>query len=59
MVIRLEQKSAIIPYYSSTLSFTKVDYQNDSLSTNDEDIMNRYNGTFRFGSSSEFGFEVK
>ena len=52
---KIGAESAIIPYYSSTLSFTEVDYQNDSLNTNDEDIMNRYNGTFRFGSSSEFG----
>jgi hypothetical protein len=47
--------AAITPYYSSTLSFTEIDYQNDSLNTNDEDIMDRYYGTFRFGSSSEFG----
>ena len=48
-------ESAITPYYSSTLSFTEIDFQNDSLNTNDENIMNRYYGTFRFGSSSEFG----
>jgi len=52
---KIGSEGAIIPYYSSTLSFTEVDFQNDSLSTNDEDIMNRYYGTFRFGSSSEFG----
>jgi hypothetical protein len=52
---KIGPQSAIIPYYSSTLSFTEIDYQNDSLSVNDEDIMNRYYGTFRFGSSSEFG----
>ncbi|HEY6435286.1 MAG TPA: hypothetical protein VIY47_01735, partial [Ignavibacteriaceae bacterium] len=52
---KIGSEGAIIPYYSSTLSFTEVDYQNDSLNANDEDIMNRYNGTFRFGSSSEFG----
>ena len=52
---KIGSQSAIIPYYSSTLSFTEIDFQNDSLNTNDEDIMNRYNGTFRFGSSSEFG----
>jgi hypothetical protein len=52
---KIGTEAAIIPYYSSTLSFTEVDYQNDSLNANDEDIMNRYNGTFRFGSSSEFG----
>ncbi len=49
------EESAIIPYYSSTLSFTEINFQNDSLNANDEDIMNRYYGTFRFGSSSEFG----
>jgi len=52
---KIGEESAIIPYYSSTLSFTEVDFQNDSLNANDEDIMNRYYGTFRFGSSSEFG----
>ena len=52
---KIGTKSAITPYYTSTFSFTEIDYENDSLSTNDEDIMNRYNGTFRFGSSSEFG----
>ena len=52
---KIGSQSAIIPYYSSTLSFTEIDFQNDSLSVNDEDIMNRYKGTFRFGSSSEFG----
>ena len=52
---KIGSQSAIIPYYSSTLSFTEIDFQNDSLNANDEDIMNRYNGTFRFGSSSEFG----
>ena len=52
---KIGSQSAIIPYYSSTLSFTEIDFQNDSLNANDEDIMNRYSGTFRFGSSSEFG----
>jgi len=52
---KIGSEAAIIPYYSSTLSFTEVDYQNDSLNVNDEDIMNRYYGAFRFGSSSEFG----
>jgi len=52
---KIGTEAAIIPYYSSTLSFTEVDFQNDSLNANDEDIMNRYYGAFRFGSSSEFG----
>jgi hypothetical protein len=52
---KIGTEAAIIPYYSSTLSFTEIDYQNDSLNVNDEDIMDRYYGTFRFGSSSEFG----
>ncbi len=52
---KIGSEAAIIPYYSSTLSFTEVDFQNDSLNANDEDIMNRYYGAFRFGSSSEFG----
>jgi len=52
---KIGSQSAIIPYYSSTLSFTEIDFQNDSLNMNDENIMNRYYGTFRFGSSSEFG----
>jgi len=56
---KIGSQSAIIPYYSSTLNFTEIDYQNDSLNTNDEDIMNRYYGTFRFGSSSEFGVRGK
>ena len=52
---KIGTEAAIIPYYSSTLSFTEIDYLNDSLNANDEYIMDRYYGAYRFGSSSEFG----
>jgi len=48
-------EAVITPYYSSSISLTDVKYLNDSLSANDKYIMDRYEGSSRFGSSSEFG----
>ena len=51
--------ASITPYYTSSINWTRIDFADDSLSTNDERIKQLYNETFRFGTSSETGVRIQ
>ena len=47
---------AIVPYFMSTASWTELSTDRpETLGATDTDILNRYEGTFRFGHSAESG----
>ena len=60
---KLGESSAIIPYYTSTLNWSNIDFtypENLTLVPDpDIDKMNLYDESFRFGTSSEGGVRVK
>jgi hypothetical protein len=51
----------ILPFFQSGLVWTKIksDTSNSNLSKNDIDILNRYQGVFRFGMHTEGGVKVQ
>ncbi|OGU63475.1 MAG: hypothetical protein A2W30_03810 [Ignavibacteria bacterium RBG_16_36_9] len=51
--------ASITPYYSSTFTWTNLDFADDSLSQNDERIKELYDESFRFGSSYETGVRIQ
>ncbi|HEY6625477.1 MAG TPA: outer membrane beta-barrel protein, partial [Ignavibacteriaceae bacterium] len=56
---KLGAESAVTPYYTSSFTWTNLDFADDSLSPNDERIKQLYDETFRFGSSYETGVRVQ
>jgi hypothetical protein len=52
-------ESSIIPYHSTSLSWSRVKFKNAPLSLGDAQIADRYNEAFRFGSSAEAGIRFK
>jgi len=55
---KLGENAAIIPYYSYTLNWSNIDFT--TLVVNpDEAILNLYDKSFRFGTSSEGGVRIK
>lgn len=52
-------EASITPYYTSTLNWTNIDFQDDSLSADDERIKQLYDETFRFGTSYETGLRMQ
>ncbi len=58
---KLGESAAIIPYYSYTLNWSNIDFKKSTAeSVNpDEEILNLYDETFRFGTSSEGGVRIK
>ena len=56
---RLGESASISPYYTSSLTWTNLDFSDDTLSPNDERIKELYDESFRFGSSSEAGIRVQ
>lgn len=56
---KLGESSSIIPYYTSSLTWTNLDFTDDTLSANDERIKELYDESFRFGSSSESGIRFQ
>jgi len=60
---KIGESSAIIPYYTSTLNWSNIDFtypENLTLVPDpDIDKMNLYDESFRFGTSSEGGVRVK
>ena len=56
---RMGENSFVTPYYTSSLSWTNLDFADDTLSPNDERIKQLYDETFRFGSSVEGGVRVQ
>jgi hypothetical protein len=50
---------AVIPYYSYDLSWSKLDLKNQLIPVEDKDMLDNFNGTFRFGTSTEGGVKIK
>jgi hypothetical protein len=55
---KVESEALIIPYYSSMMTWTTLDFADDSLSANDESIKELYDESIRFGSGMEAGVRV-
>jgi hypothetical protein len=51
--------AAIVPYFTWSLDWTKMDFTYDSLTTNDKRVVDLYDGSFRFGSSNEAGLRIQ
>lgn len=50
------KSAAIVPYFTSSLSWTELSTDRPgTLGETDQEILNRYEGTFRFGPSAEAG----
>lgn len=56
---RMGESASIAPYYTTSLTWTNIDFTNDSLSENDERVKALYDETFRFGTSYESGVRVQ
>ncbi|MFO7524988.1 MAG: hypothetical protein R6W68_06005, partial [Ignavibacteriaceae bacterium] len=56
---KLSESAAIIPYYTYTLNWSRVDFQNDVTDENDQRILDYYDESFRFGTSSEGGLRIQ
>jgi len=56
---KIGDNAAIIPYFTSSMNWTNIDFTDDSLNPNDERIKDLYDETFRFGTSSEAGIRVQ
>lgn len=60
---KLSESAAIIPYYTYTLNWSRVDFTEPDVLTlvsePDAEIIDRYDESFRFGTSSEGGLRIK
>ena len=60
---KIGENSAIIPYYGYTLNWTNIDFTLPDIRTfapdPDVDVINLYDESFRFGTSSEGGVRIK
>ena len=55
---KLGESAAIIPYYSYTLNWSNINFDSTFVNPDDE-ILNLYDKSFRFGSSGEGGVRIK
>lgn len=56
---KIGENATVTPYYTSSLTWTNLNFADDSLSPNDERIKQLYDESFRFGTSSEGGVRVQ
>lgn len=56
---KIGEDASVTPYYTSSLTWTNMNFTDDSLSPNDERIKQLYDESFRFGTSSEGGVRVQ
>ena len=56
---RMGESASVAPYYTSSFTWTNIDFTGDTLNENDERIKALYNETFRFGTSYETGVRVQ
>lgn len=52
-------ESSIIPYHSTSLAWSRVNFKDAPLSLDDALIADRYNESFRFGTGAEAGIKFK
>ncbi len=55
---KVGEEASITPYYASTFNLTNMDFADQPLSENDEYVVNRYEGSLRFGTGSEAGVRI-
>jgi len=51
--------ASVTPYYTSSFTWTNMDFSDDSLNEYDESIKLQYEDAFRFGTSSEAGVRIQ
>jgi hypothetical protein len=56
---KMGENASITPFYTSSFTWTNLDFADDSLSPNEERIKQLYDETFRFGSSYETGLRIQ
>lgn len=56
---KLGESSSVVPYFAHSTDWTRIDFGDDSLNSNDERVKKLYDGTFRFGSSNETGIRFQ
>jgi hypothetical protein len=58
---KLGENAAIIPYYAYTLNWSNIDFKESTAEFDnpDREILNLYDKSFRFGTSSEGGVRIK
>ena len=58
---KLGENAAIIPYYSYTMNWSNINFNYSKVSTpiDEQNILNLYDESFRFGTSSEGGIRIK
>jgi hypothetical protein len=58
---KLGENAFITPYFTSSLDWTRIEYSkpDQTLIATDEETLNMYDKTFRFGTSSEGGVRVQ
>jgi len=58
---KLGENTAIIPYYTYTMNWSNINFNYSLASTpvNEQNILNLYDESFRFGTSSEGGVRIK
>ncbi len=66
---KLSENAAIIPYYSSTMNWSNIDFKYPNILTidpivlfaydKDREVLDLYDESFRFGTSSEGGVRIK
>lgn len=52
-------ESAIIPYHSTSISWSRVKFKDALSDSSDAVIANRFNESFRFGSATESGIKIQ
>jgi hypothetical protein len=52
-------KGGVIPYYSYDLSWSKLDLKGQVFTAADKELLDNFDGTFRFGTSTEGGVKIK
>ena len=50
--------AAIIPYFTYTHDWTRIDFRNNATNNVDQTIIDRFNKSFRFGTSNEAGIRI-
>ncbi len=56
---KISESSSVLPYFASSLDWTRLDFGDALLAENDERIKQLYSETFRFGSGNEAGLKIQ
>ena len=56
---KLGKDAAVTPFFASSMDWTNINFNNDSLSSNDDRVAQLYDETFRFGSSIDMGIHIQ